>query len=138
MIVKGTNQMKSISAILFGIISLVSFSAFASGTGNTVQLTPSPWGAMTLTSTNDSTKTTTAHEVPAPGVQQAVFSVKGMMCSSCAKNVTSALKNVKGVQTAKVDRKKNLAMVSYDNRTTTTDSLIKAISEAGYTAKLAP
>jgi mercuric ion binding protein len=62
------------------------------------------------------------------------INVPTMVCSSCVKTVTNALKKVEGVKTAKVDLKKKTATVTYASTKVTVDKLEKAIADAGYDA----
>ncbi|MFZ4619951.1 MAG: heavy-metal-associated domain-containing protein [Bacteroidota bacterium] len=62
------------------------------------------------------------------------LNIKGMTCESCAGTVQKALKKVDGVKEAKVDLKNNKATVTLASATTTSDMLVKAVSDAGFTA----
>ena len=59
--------------------------------------------------------------------------VTGMMCQNCAKHVTKALQNVKGVMKVDVSLEKKNAVI--EGEKLDKDSLIKAVEEAGYNAK---
>jgi Cu+-exporting ATPase len=60
--------------------------------------------------------------------------VEGMHCQGCAQGVTSRLKAVKGVASAKVDHATKRAVIQYNPTVCKADSLIKAVKQAGYTA----
>ena len=59
--------------------------------------------------------------------------VSGMTCESCAETVGKALKKVDGVKGVKVDLKNKKAMVTLASATTS-EALIKAVSDAGFSA----
>ena len=61
------------------------------------------------------------------------LNVSGMTCEKCVSSVEKALKSVKGVKEAKVDLKNKKATVTLAT-TTSSASLIKAVSDAGFTA----
>ncbi len=61
------------------------------------------------------------------------LNITGMTCESCVGTVQKALQKVNGVKEAKVDLKSSKATVTFAG-TTTTDVLIKAVSDAGFTA----
>jgi len=58
--------------------------------------------------------------------------IQGMTCNHCVMRVAKALKGVQGVQDAKVDMGKAEAVVAYDEATVTTDTLSRAVVDAGY------
>lgn len=62
------------------------------------------------------------------------LNIKGMTCESCVGTVQKALKGVEGVKEAKVDLKSNTATVTLASAKTTPAVLIKAVSDAGFTA----
>jgi len=57
-----------------------------------------------------------------------------MTCQSCVSTVEKALKGVSGVSKAKVDLNNKKATVTYASGKTTSASLIKAVSDAGFDA----
>ncbi len=67
-------------------------------------------------------------------ILKTTIEVPTIVCGSCVKTVTKALKNVDGVKTAKVDLKKKTATVTYASAKVTVDKLEKAIADAGYDA----
>ncbi len=62
------------------------------------------------------------------------LNITGMTCQSCVSTVEKALKSVKGVKEAKVDLKNNKATVMFASAKVNTAVLIKAVSDAGFTA----
>ncbi len=62
------------------------------------------------------------------------LNVEGMTCQSCAGTVEKSLKKINGVKEAKVDLKNNTATITLASAKTTTASLIKAVSDAGFDA----
>jgi copper chaperone CopZ len=60
-----------------------------------------------------------------------------MTCGHCQAKVEKALKSVSGVYSAIVDLPDGEAEVDFDDDAVTTDTLISAVSRAGYGAKLA-
>jgi copper chaperone len=63
--------------------------------------------------------------------------ITGMTCGHCQAKVEKALKAVSGVYTAIVDLPDGEAEVDFDDDAVTTDTLVSAVSRAGYGAKLA-
>ncbi len=64
--------------------------------------------------------------------------VTGMTCDHCRGRVEGALKGIQGVYAVFVDLDANLAEVDFDAEKATSDSLIDAVTQAGYGAKVAP
>ena len=62
------------------------------------------------------------------------FKVEGMMCMHCVAHVKAALEGVAGVGKAEVDLKKKTALVTL-NEDVPSETLIAAVTEAGYSAK---
>jgi copper ion binding protein len=60
-----------------------------------------------------------------------ILKIDGMSCEHCVKHVTEALEGVAGVNSAKVNLKKNSAEVKHGDDVTL-DSLKAAVVEAGY------
>ncbi len=67
-------------------------------------------------------------------LQQVTLSVKNLSCGMCKYTVENALKQVEGVQSAKVDMDKAVAVVTYDPARVQVDQLVEAVSRAGYPA----
>jgi copper chaperone len=61
------------------------------------------------------------------------FSVPDMSCSHCKGAVEGALNMVSGVKRANADIVKGTVEVTYDEAAVTTEDLLGAIQEAGYT-----
>lgn len=62
------------------------------------------------------------------------FKVEGMMCMHCVAHVKAALEGVAGVTQAEVDLKKKTALVTL-SEDVPSETLIAAVTEAGYSAK---
>ena len=63
--------------------------------------------------------------------------ITGMTCGHCEMTVKNKLEKIDGVKKAKVNRKKNSAIVTFnDNTEVKTIDLLKAIASAGYEASL--
>jgi copper ion binding protein len=60
------------------------------------------------------------------------LNIEGMTCKHCVKHVTEALKGIAGVASAKVNLKKNNALVNH-KEAVTLDAMKAAVEEAGYT-----
>lgn len=72
-----------------------------------------------------------------PGTQERVtLAVSGMSCAACQAHVQSALEKTPGVRSAAVNLMTNEATVAFDPTVCTTDGLIKAVEETGYSAAL--
>ncbi|PIP67908.1 MAG: hypothetical protein COW92_03975 [Candidatus Omnitrophica bacterium CG22_combo_CG10-13_8_21_14_all_43_16] len=65
-----------------------------------------------------------------------VIPVEGMTCFTCELAVSSAIKKVKGVVTAKASAKEGKARVEYDPSKTSIEQLVEAINKTGYKASL--
>jgi copper chaperone CopZ len=71
----------------------------------------------------------------ADSAANAVFQVKGMMCSSCKKKIEASLRKVDGVQAVSFDMKKKLAKVTFaSGKTVAPEALIQAVKDAGFEA----
>lgn len=66
----------------------------------------------------------------------ATLAVSGMTCAACPITVKKALMRVAGVSQAEVDLKQQRAIVTYDDGRTSPAALAKAVSEAGYPARV--
>jgi copper chaperone CopZ len=62
------------------------------------------------------------------------LNISGMTCESCVSTVEKALKKVDGVKDVKVSLKTNSATVVVAGEKTSPAGLIKAVSDAGFTA----
>ncbi len=71
-----------------------------------------------------------------PHVSQVVITIRGMICSSCGKEIEKSLKKLDGVGAVRVDLPSDRATVSYDERKVTPRQLADAIRKAGYEALL--
>lgn len=70
----------------------------------------------------------------ARSLQQVTLTVKNMSCAMCKYTVENALKQVEGVQSAKVDMAKGTAEVVFDPVRVSPERLAQAVSDAGYPA----
>ena len=61
------------------------------------------------------------------------FDVAGMSCGHCKAAVEDELNELSGVEKANADVARGTVEVSYDEGTVTTEDLLGAIEEAGYT-----
>lgn len=55
-----------------------------------------------------------------------------MSCAHCVKKIETALQDLQGVVMAKVNLKKEIAKVKYDETAQTLESLTAAVKEIGY------
>ena len=69
-------------------------------------------------------------------MERATLSIEGMSCGHCVGQVKSALQGLPGVTVENVSV--GAAEVAYDEATVSPDVLTKAVSEAGYDAKVTP
>jgi copper chaperone len=60
------------------------------------------------------------------------LNVKGMSCNHCVNAIESALRELNGIQSAKVDLKANIVTVSFDDAVIGLETVKGAIEEAGY------
>lgn len=67
--------------------------------------------------------------------EHVVLAVAGMNCGSCSEKLTATLSEIEGVHAAAVDYVNGEATVAYDAKMVKVDVLVKAITEAGYTAQ---
>ncbi len=73
-----------------------------------------------------------AAPVAAADTARIELSVPGMDCEACPITVRKALEKTPGVKSAKVDLPTKSAVVEYDPRVTTLESLMKSTANAGY------
>jgi copper chaperone CopZ len=67
----------------------------------------------------------------------AKFKVSGMTCHHCQQKVEKALRGVAGVYSAIVDLPDGVAEVDFDDDVVTSTTLVAAVQQAGYAARLA-
>lgn len=75
--------------------------------------------------------------LPAEATKVATIKVEGMTCGGCAVGVRTALKRLDGVAEAQVSYEDERAVVTFDPARVSTDRMLEAIREFGYTATLA-
>jgi copper chaperone len=63
--------------------------------------------------------------------------VTGMTCGHCQAKVEQALKGITGVYSAIVDLPDGQAEIDFNDDQVTTEQMLSAISQAGYSAKVA-
>jgi copper chaperone CopZ len=61
--------------------------------------------------------------------------VSGWKCDKCPQKTATALKGVKGVESATADRSKNEVVVKYDDSKAKRADLDKAIADSGFSAE---
>lgn len=61
-----------------------------------------------------------------------IISIDGMACEHCASTVKTALEELAGVKTAKVEFKKNSATIKFSDNVSD-DAIKTAVTEAGFT-----
>lgn len=62
------------------------------------------------------------------------LNVTGMTCDHCVSSVKSALEDVAGVRSARVDLDAGTAVIDYDDGRTEPRELATAVADAGYQA----
>jgi copper chaperone CopZ len=75
-----------------------------------------------------------------PEGTKVTLAVNGMKCGNCADKVKTALMGIEGVKGANVDPTTGKAEVSYDDKKTSPDKLVAAVSKASeghFTAQVA-
>ena len=70
-------------------------------------------------------------------IKKIELNVTGMTCGHCEMTVKNSLEKINGVKKAKVNRKKNNAIVTFDNNADIKIiDLLKAVARTGYEASL--
>lgn len=67
-----------------------------------------------------------------------ILDVEGMSCAHCVKHVETALSDLAGVSSVKVDLAAGTAVVRFDDGITGPEAFCSAVEDAGYTAKERP
>ena len=65
-----------------------------------------------------------------------VLDVQNMTCPACSLTIETALGRVPGVASSKVDTKAGIVTVSFDADRATVETLARAVSQAGFPAKV--
>jgi copper chaperone CopZ len=65
-------------------------------------------------------------------VQEAIFDISGMTCTSCEEHVKHAVNELPGIVEAKASFEEGKAEVKFDKTKTSTDAIKAAIDETGY------
>lgn len=68
-------------------------------------------------------------------MKKVTLKITGMSCAHCVNKVETALQELKGVEKAKVNLKKEVAKVKYDEAVQTLNNLTEAVKEVGYEAE---
>ncbi len=67
---------------------------------------------------------------------QKKFTVEGMSCSACSASVERAVSRIDGVKSASVDLLSKTLIAVFDEKKVSTDTIINAVSKAGFSATL--
>ena len=70
-------------------------------------------------------------------MEKVKLKVTGMTCNNCLKHVETALAELEGVESVKVNLKKGIANVKFDETVQEVDDLTTAVDQAGYQAERA-
>lgn len=65
-------------------------------------------------------------------VQEAIFDISGMTCTSCEEHVKHAVNELHGIVNTTANFEKGTAQVKFDKTKTSTDAIKAAIDETGY------
>jgi len=65
-------------------------------------------------------------------MKKITLKITGMSCAHCVGKIEKALQDLQGVVKAKVNLKKEIAKVKYDESVQTIDNLTAAVKDAGY------
>lgn len=69
-------------------------------------------------------------------MEKVKLNIEGMTCKNCQGKVEKALNELVGVENVKINLKKKIAKVKYDETINKTEDLTNAVSEAGYPAEV--
>lgn len=72
------------------------------------------------------------NEKEAKGTSRAVFTVRGMDCSTCALAIEKRVKKIEGVKSVGTAVMLNKVFIDYDGSEVALSAITKAIDEAGY------
>ena len=67
-------------------------------------------------------------------MQKTKFNIKGMTCSSCSSHVEKSVNKLQGIKNVNVNLLSNNMIVEYDESKLNTETIIKAVIDAGYVA----
>lgn len=67
--------------------------------------------------------------------KEVILSVEGMTCSSCVRHVTSALRELEGIDAIEVRLRDGKVKVEHDPSLATIDEMVQALGEAGYESR---
>ena len=72
--------------------------------------------------------------IPTMTIQKVEFKIEGMTCTGCEHHVESEINKLKGITAVTISYEKGNAIVSFDDKQTTINDIIKAINSTGYKA----
>jgi mercuric ion binding protein len=72
----------------------------------------------------------------APAIALVVLHVDGMHCATCPITVRTVLRRLEGVSDAAVSPETKTARVTYDSARVTPERMAKAVTDAGYPARV--
>lgn len=75
------------------------------------------------------------HNIGVNIMKKTSLKITGMSCAHCVNKLETALQGLQGVVKAKVNLKKDIATITYDESVQSIDSLMAAIKEVGYEAE---
>uniref|UniRef100_UPI00403FB4D8 copper chaperone CopZ n=1 Tax=Candidatus Enterococcus willemsii TaxID=1857215 RepID=UPI00403FB4D8 len=64
------------------------------------------------------------------------FAINGMSCQHCVGRVEKAVHELSGIKKVKVNLKKQNGVIKFDETETSAESIVAAINETGYEAKV--
>ncbi|WP_287471462.1 MULTISPECIES: cation transporter [Exiguobacterium] len=64
--------------------------------------------------------------------EKTILTIKGMSCAHCVNKVESALEGLNGIESAKVNLKKGIAKVKYDETRLGVNEFKEVVGEVGY------
>ncbi|KAF1303340.1 copper chaperone CopZ [Enterococcus saccharolyticus] len=64
------------------------------------------------------------------------FAINGMSCQHCVGRVEKAVHELPGIKKVKVNLKKQNGVIKFDETETSAESIVAAINETGYEAKV--
>lgn len=91
-----------------------------------------PYSAAIIQAQTQSAKTSIGNSTTAGNETTATIGITGMSCGSCAMQIQSTLVKTPGVKSADVSYEKKRAVVSYDGKTTSIETIRRAIEALGY------
>ena len=62
--------------------------------------------------------------------------VDGMICISCETKVANVLDSLKGIKTYSIDTESDIVKITYNNKKSSQDAIVSAVSKLGYKTSL--